>query len=108
MNSKRFRFNNHRSWVIGLVLAITPLALTAIPALASDDPGQPADRPVICCVVSDNQGTYSDDCFRPGQFPRFPVIMMQRPVPSQIGGAPMINKPDHQPGKILVESPRSW
>jgi hypothetical protein len=107
MSSKRFRFNNYRSWVASLMLAITSLVLTAIPALAWNDQSRLDDQPVRCwrVLTTTDQIIESDNCFGPGDHPRLPVIIMQRPVPSQIAGAPMINETDYQPDKILVESP---
>lgn len=106
MSSKRFRFNHHRSWVVSLGLAIALLVLTAIPALAWNDQSR-LDTPLVRCwrVLTTDQIIESDNCFGPGDHPRLPVIIMQRPVSSQIAGAPMINETDYQPDKIQVESP---
>ena len=105
MNREQFCLN-HRHRVVSLVLLALLLILTASPAQAWNDQGRLGDQPVRCWrVLSADQMIESDDCFGPGDRPRFPVILMRPPVPAPLAGATVINEPDHRPGEILVESP---
>lgn len=73
MINKQCWFRQHR--IITLVLVTLLLILTAIPALAANDPGWPADQPIRCCVVvPGDQGLYTGDCFGPGSLPRLPLF----------------------------------
>jgi hypothetical protein len=91
--------------VVSLVLAITLLALTAIPALAWNDQSSLNDQPIRCWrVLAADQIIESDGCFGPGDLPSLPVIMMRHSVQSQVTGITMREDLDHQPGKVQVES----